>query len=90
VLLGLLDDLLPLVESLLLELLQTAEVVILYVVLLVLSEDHISQVGSMNVNWLGAVLRRLQPRVLQCLLGCQSLAIVYLDQATDEIFGFIG
>ena len=52
----LVNDFLPLVESLLFELFQAAEIVILDVLLFVLRKYHIRQVGSIDVDRIGSIL----------------------------------
>ncbi len=89
-LLSLLDDLLPLVVSFLLQLLQAAEVVIFYVLLFVFSKYHICQVRSVNIDRFVALRSRLKPRVVQGLLGGEPLPIIYLNQAANQVFCLVG
>lgn len=90
ILLILMNNLFSLVETFLLEFLKTAQVVILNILLFVLSEYDICQVRPIDVNWIISILSRLEPWVIQCLFGCQPLSIIDLNEAANEILGFIG
>lgn len=85
-----LDYFLPLVVSFLLQLLQTAEVMIFDVLLFIFGEYHICQIRPIDVNRFIALGCRLQPRVVQGLLGGESLPIVDLDKSANQVFCLVG
>ena len=85
----LMNDFLPLVESFLFEFFETAEIVILNILFFVLREYYIRQVCTIDIDWVSSVLHWLEPWMVQGLLCCQPLSIIYLNKAAYEILSFI-
>lgn len=87
---SLLDYFLPLVVSFLLQFLEAAEVMIFDVLLFVFGEYNICKIWSINVNRFVTLGSHLKPWVLQGLLGCEPLPVIYLYQSANKVLGLIG